>query len=249
MSDNYIHGMDWTFQHEGGLGALKNYRDYQYNLVGKHIGKRILEVGSGDRGFTAEIAKHHPEMEKFVSLEPSEGLYKQHLNTYRFPQKMQFYNEDLFNVKPETYGSFDTVVFIHVLEHIEDDRKALDHTASLLDSGGKVLIEVPALPFLFSVHDELLGHYRRYTKAMLKKAVDTEKYRIERLWYSDPIGVAGSFLFFKVLKKKLNTGEGADLVKQQGGIYDKYVIPFEKKVERYVTFPFGLSLNAVLVKK
>lgn len=79
--------------------------------------------------------------------------------------------------------------------------------------------------------------------------MDTDKYRVERLWYSDPIGVGGSFLFFKVLKKKLNTGEGADLVKQQGGIYDKYVIPFEKKIERYVTFPFGLSLNAVLVKK
>lgn len=52
-------------------------------------------------------------------------------------------------MKPETYGSFDNVVFIHVLEHIEDDRKAHDHTASLLDTGGKVLIEVPALPFFF----------------------------------------------------------------------------------------------------
>lgn len=136
-----------------------------------------------------------------------------------------------------------------MLEHIEDDLKALNHSAELLDTGGKVLIEVPALPFLFSEHDKMLGHYRRYTKSILKKAIDLNKYKIQRLWYSDPIGVAGSFLYFKILKKKLNTSEGADLVKNQGSIYDKYIIPFEKRIERHIIFPFGLSLNAVLVRK
>jgi hypothetical protein len=69
------------------------------------------------------------------------------------------------------------------------------------------------------------------------------------MWYNDPVGVAGSFIFFKLLKKKLNTNEGAALVKNQGGIYDKYVIPMEAKIERYITFPFGLSLTAILERK
>ena len=247
--DNYIHGMDWTFQHEKGLGSLTNYRSYQYNLVHSYMGKNILEVGSGDRGFTSEILKSGIKLDRLVSIEPSEGLYAQHQDNFRFPDNVQFDKEDLFNLKPDTYGMFDTVVFIHVLEHIEKHREALDHTATLIEKGGYVLIEVPALPFLFSGHDESLGHFRRYTKKMLREAINPELYETEKMWYNDPIGVAGSFLFFKVLKRKLNTSEGVSLVKNQGGVYDKYVIPFERKIEKYITFPFGLSLTAVLKRK
>ncbi len=247
--DKYIHGMDWTFMHENGLGALKNYRAYQYNLIAGQLGADVLEVGSGDRGFTAEILRNHKQLNRLVSIEPSEGLYWKHQGNFSFPAQVVFDNKDLFHVRPETYGMFDSAVFIHVLEHIENDRAALDHTASLVKSGGSVLIEVPALPFLFSDHDRLLGHYRRYTKKMLRSAINPELYTIKRLWYNDPIGVAGSFVFFKLLRKKLNTDEGAALVKNQGGVYDKYIIPLEGKLERFVTFPFGLSLTAILQRK
>jgi hypothetical protein len=247
--DNYIHGMDWTFMHENGLGSLKNYRAYQFNLIAGQFGADVLEVGSGDRGFTAEILKKHKQLNRLVSIEPSEGLYQQHQDNFKFPENVTFDNKDLFHVNPNTYGMFDSALFIHVLEHIENDRAALDHTSTLVKSGGSVLIEVPALPFLFSDHDRLLGHYRRYTKKMLRSAINPELYSIKRMWYNDPIGVAGSFIFFKLLKKKLNTNEGADLVKNQGGIYDKYIIPMEAKLEQFVTFPFGLSLTAILERK
>ncbi len=68
------------------------------------------------------------------------------------------------------------------------------------------------------------------------------------MWYQDPIGVLGSLYFFKLRKIKLKSEEGQNLVSSQGGIYDKYVIPFEKKIEKYITFPFGLSLTAILKK-
>ena len=235
--------------HENGLGSLKNYRAYQFNLIAGQFGADVLEVGSGDRGFTAEILKKHKQLNRLVSIEPSEGLYQQHQDNFKFPENVTFDNKDLFHVNPNTYGMFDSALFIHVLEHIENDRAALDHTSTLVKSGGSVLIEVPALPFLFSDHDRLLGHYRRYTKKMLRSAINPELYSIKRMWYNDPIGVAGSFIFFKLLKKKLNTNEGADLVKNQGGIYDKYIIPMEAKLEQFVTFPFGLSLTAILERK
>ena len=247
--DKYIHGMDWTFMHEKGLGSLKNYRAYQYNLISGHLGEDVLEVGSGDRGFTAEILRNHKQLKRLVSIEPSEGLFHTHHGNFKFPDSVKFDNKDLFHVDLETYGAFDSAVFIHVLEHIENDRDALNHTAKLVKSGGTVLVEVPALPFLFSDHDRMLGHYRRYTKSMLKAAINPELYSIKRMWYNDPVGVAGSFIFFKLLKKKLNTNEGAALVKNQGGIYDKYIIPMEAKIERYITFPFGLSLTAILERK
>jgi SAM-dependent methyltransferase len=152
-------------------------------------------------------------------------------------------------MKPDQFGRFDTVFFIHVLEHIEKDREALKHTFELLKPNGHVLIEVPALPWLFSVHDEMLGHYRRYNKKMLRSIVDTDKYEIKQIWYQDPIGVLGSFFFFKLRRIKLKSEKGRRLAKNQGSLYDKWVIPFEKCIERYITFPFGLSLTAILKKR
>ena len=120
---------------------------------------------------------------------------------------------------------------------------------NFIEPGGFVLIEVPALPGLFSVHDEVLGHYRRYNKRMIKSIVDIDKYEIVKLWYQDPIGVLGSLYFFKWKKIVMKTNQGFNLAKNQGGIYDKYVIPFEKHLEKIITFPFGLSLTAILRKR
>jgi len=135
---------------------------------------------------------------------------------------------------------------IHVLEHIQHDREALSHLGRMLRPGGKLLIEVPALPLLFSVHDEALGHFRRYNKKNLRMAIDENIFTIRKLYYQDPIGAMGSFVFFKLKKIKLKSESGIELVKKQGLFFDRFVIPFEAFIEKVVTFPFGLSLTAVL---
>jgi 2-polyprenyl-3-methyl-5-hydroxy-6-metoxy-1,4-benzoquinol methylase len=249
-SDRYIHGMDW-------LGAfdelqdfeLSNYRKYQFDLISKHIGKNILEVGSGDRSFTNQIVKNIDNIERIVSIEPSSVMMELYKEKYKLPDFVKFSIIDLFDMTPDSYGLFDTIILVHVLEHIEKDREALSHLHSLLAPKGKVLIEVPAMKFLFSIHDDMLGHYRRYNKGNFKAMVDTDLYKIHDLWFQDEIGVFGSFIFFKLRGVKLKSEEGVNLVIKQGGIYDKYIIPFEKFFERFIRFPFGLSLTGVLEKK
>ena len=102
---------------------------------------------------------------------------------------------------------------------------------------------------LFSVHDDMLGHFRRYNKRNFKSMIDSSKYAIKKLWYQDAIGMIGSFIFFKVKKVRLKSAEGVELVKNEGALYDRYVIPFEKFYERFITLPFGLSITGVLIKK
>ena len=247
-ADKYVHGMDWL---SGELEEfeLSNYRKYQYDLIAKYLGENILEVGSGDRSFTNQIVKHSARFDRIVSIEPSITLFETHENKYKFPDHVWFHMVDLFNLSKDTFGQFDTAIFVHVLEHIEKDREALNKVHELLLPSGIVLIEVPALPSLFSVHDEMLGHYRRYNKKILKDIVDTDKYTITDIWYQDILGVLGSLYFFKIRKTKLASTDGVQLVKNQGNIYDKYVIPFESFIEKFVRFPLGLSLTAVLQKK
>ena len=213
--DQYVNGMDWG---KGDLSAshLKNYRRYQYDLIGDYIGKNILEVGSGEKGFTRELVKNKRNIERLISIEPSTTLFELYKDDISFPKWVKFESIDLFNMNHEDYGTFDTVIFVHVLEHIEKDRDALNHTHKLLEQGGHVLIEVPAVPWLFSVHDEMLGHYRRYNKKMLSDAIDTSKYEILKMWYQDPIGILGSLYYFKLKKVKLKTNAGLSLPKTKG---------------------------------
>lgn len=244
--DKYINGMNWG-EDEVNLSTLANYRKYQYNLIKKHIKGKVLEVGSGDRGFTNQLIINNQELE-IISIEPSDTFFNKYSSITNYPKNITFLNEDIFNLSPDIIGKFDTIIFIHVLEHIENDSAAILKAKELLNKGGKILIEVPALPFLFSNHDKSLGHYRRYTKKLLSKAIQQSDLTLVKLWYQDPVGVLGSFIYFKLLNKTLDSSAGTDLVKNQGSIYDKYIIPFEEKLEKVITFPFGLSLTAILRK-
>jgi len=248
--DVYANDMDWGG--EGvSIGSLTNYRQYQYDLVGDHMGTNILEVGSGaSRSFTKLIIENNQNLERILSIEPSVILMEafDSKSEYKFPEMAEFRNCDVFDLDPKETGEFDTVIFIHVLEHIKEDRQALDHVHQFLEPGGKVLIEVPAIQALFSVHDEILGHHRRYSKKTLRKAINTDKYKIKRMWYNDFVGVLGSLYYFKIKKMKLKEKDGEKAFKSSGALYDKYLIPMQKTVEKVITPPIGLSLNVILEK-
>lgn len=245
--DNYVYGMDWTEKVKDY--GLNNYRKYQYDLIGKFVGNDILEVGSGEKGFTNEVVKNAKNIKRLVSIEPSETLFKLHKDKYRFPEYVSFQMKDFFDLVPKTVGFFDTILFIHVLEHIKEDKKAIDKAYELLKPGGVILIESPALPFLYSAHDKFLGHYRRYSKKYMLGLINKKRFKVADIWYQDFIGMLGSLLYFKFKKITLDSGSGVNLVKNQGKFYDSYIVPLQKFVEKYIRPPIGLSLTVVLQKK
>ena len=64
-------------------------------------------------------------------------------------------------------GPFDVLLYIDVLEHIEDDRAELNLAAAKLKSGGRLIVLAPAHQWLFTPFDRSVGHFRRYNKRML----------------------------------------------------------------------------------
>ncbi len=61
--------------------------------------------------------------------------------------------------------------------------------------------------------------------------------------------VFGSFLYFKLLKIKIKSDEGLKLAKNQGGVYDKYIIPFEKKNREIHYLSFWIESNSCFKTK
>jgi SAM-dependent methyltransferase len=77
---------------------------------------------------------------------------------------------DLNQPLPSVPTLFPAALLLDVLEHLDDDQGALRRIAPLMQTGGTIVVSVPALPELFSEFDEIQGHRRRYVPERLKEA-------------------------------------------------------------------------------
>lgn len=78
-------------------------------------------------------------------------------------------------------ASYDAIIASDVLEHIEDDRAALLEWRRVLRPGGRLFIFVPAHMFLWSQHDVVNHHFRRYDRGTLVERVEAAGFRVERV--------------------------------------------------------------------
>lgn len=116
---------------------------------------------------------------------------------------------DLTQPLPPARESFDAVLALDVIEHLDDDRAAVRRLAELVRPGGAVVISVPALPELYSEFDAVQGHRRRYLPETLRDAFASSGLGIERLlWW-------GSFLVPVLRRQRGRTrgraGEAAEI--------------------------------------
>ncbi|MGA2927874.1 MAG: class I SAM-dependent methyltransferase [Solirubrobacteraceae bacterium] len=77
--------------------------------------------------------------------------------------------------------TFDLITCLDVIEHTPDDRATLSELRRVCTPGGWLLVTVPAYEWLWSLHDEANHHYRRYTRATLRRAALAAGWRIERM--------------------------------------------------------------------
>lgn len=93
---------------------------------------------------------------------------------------------------PIKSDSLDLVSALDVIEHLKDDMVGLREINRVLKKGGTLLITVPAFSFLWSYHDEINHHYRRYSKRELIEKIEKSGFRIARETYF-------YFLFFPLI--------------------------------------------------
>ncbi|MFN3724949.1 MAG: class I SAM-dependent methyltransferase [Allosphingosinicella sp.] len=92
---------------------------------------------------------------------------------------------------PELEGvperSYDMVALLDVLEHVEEDRAALRSIARRLKPGGAILITVPAFQWMWSAHDVVNHHQRRYSKRTLNAAIADAGLKVDFVGYFNSI--------------------------------------------------------------
>lgn len=134
---------------------------------------------------------------------------------------------------------YDVILMMDVLEHIEDDSAALVRIKSHLKPGGKLLLSVPAYQLLWSDHDTMNMHYRRYNRTSLKRVIKEAKLKTEFItnWNSMflPI-IAVSRLISRRANKELRLNNN---------FFSKLVfltLTFENFLLKKTGLPFGLSI-------
>ncbi|MNR80341.1 Demethylrebeccamycin-D-glucose O-methyltransferase [compost metagenome] len=215
-------------------GALSRYNEWMFAQLSPALGEEILEVGAGIGNLSAFVADR-----RRVCLTDVNATYLNQLND-RFGQQtnVSVHAWDLGTPAPEALepGSFDTVICLNVLEHIQDDRAALRRMVDLLKPGGHLALLVPAHAFLYNGLDEELDHFRRYSKPGLRQLLEESGFHVYKLWYFNALGALGWFVNGTLLKKKL-------LPSGQMTLFDR-LVPF-LKLERMISLPFGISLIAL----
>jgi SAM-dependent methyltransferase len=147
-------------------------------------------------------------------------------------------------------GAYAVVTMLDVLEHLEDDVAALREVARILRPGGIVLITVPAFSFLWSRHDELAHHYRRYRRFELCRRLREAGLEPQFVSYFN------FFLFPAIALVRLATKalgirkEGSDFAATPvllNGVLGA-LFGAERFLLRFMPLPFGVSVLAVAKK-
>jgi SAM-dependent methyltransferase len=167
-----------------------NWKRYYARRLRPFIAGDVLEVGAGI-GATSRFLCGRPQR-SWTCLEPDAALtarLKAALDHEPLPVPWTVRQGRLADLPPA--ARFDTILYIDVLEHIEDDREELRQSAGRLRPGGRIIVLAPAHNWLFSRFDSAIGHYRRYSVAMLA-GITPPPLHLDAAFYLDSVGMLAS---------------------------------------------------------
>lgn len=223
-------------------------REIVLNLIERYIpaksGNAILDVGCG-AGMMIEYLKSFGHVR---GLDFSEEAVR--YGNLRMGNDTVIQLGNLSEDVPFENESYSLITLLDVIEHIDDELNALKTVCRLLRQEGLLVCTVPAYQFLWSGHDVLNHHKRRYTRKELKKIIIASGFEIEKISYFN------SFLApFVLLSRFISSSQKRMEPKSDFKIYPqglntllKKIFLTEKYLLPYISFPFGISLICVARK-
>lgn len=226
------------------MAFAANYSRWILEIFKPYMGKNIVEVGAGKGSFSRLIAELSPK--KLVLIEPSEDMYGElSYEIKKMPKGIQtvsfngFLSDSAQSIK--TSHRPDSVMYVNVLEHVEEDDKELQLVSTILPKKGRIFIFVPALQSLYSKYDKSIGHYRRYTKKELEQKCEKVGLKVIYSQYFDMPGIIPWWI-------RYTKGGSTHMSSKSIGKYDRYAIPLIKSLESKLKPPIGKNIILVAEK-
>jgi SAM-dependent methyltransferase len=200
--------------------------------------RRILDVGCGTGGMLPLLSRYGRVTG--VDAEPlaldycrKRGIEDVHL-------------QDGFQVAE----SYDVITLFDVLEHVEDEAGFLNVMMGWLKPGGRIILTVPAYEFLWSRHDDLNRHQRRYTRKRLVRALSAAGFTVGRTSYFNTL-LFPLAMIVRLLDNRKPIEAGRDeeeilkplKINRLNGVLTA-IFSMERHLLKIAALPFGVSLYA-----
>jgi SAM-dependent methyltransferase len=220
-----------------------NYHRWILEEFRPFLGKRIVEVGAGTGSFSKLLIESEPHSLSLVEPSKMYEYLTANIAQMKTDTTVKTYQSIFTGIADEIKQNQnpDSIIYVNVLEHIEDDEAELKAMYETLDDSGRVFIFVPAFQWLYGNFDKHVGHFRRYTKNELETKTKTAGFKILKSFYFDFAGVIPWWIKYRLLK---SDGLESGAIK----LYDKFVVPITKTFESFITPPFGKNLLLIAEK-
>jgi glycosyltransferase involved in cell wall biosynthesis len=183
------------------LSETRRFNRWMADTIRGYVGKHVIEIGAGIGNMSQHLASRRKsytasdyDLEHVARLRarfqgrPNVSLRLCDLTA----------SADFEAVREQA----DTVICLNVLEHIEDDAAGLRNIASALLPGGRAIVLVPQDQAIYGTLDRVLGHYRRYSEAELRKRMEEAGFDVERVLHFNRVTRPGWYWNGRILKRQ-----------------------------------------------
>ena len=227
----------WWFRARGKilLTHLKRIFKGQPNI-------RILNIGAAT-GRSSELLM---QLGDVTSLEFDKDCYEFSRDVIKIP----IFQGSILDIEFQD-NTFDLVCAFDVIEHVDDDKRAVSEMRRVCKQGGVMCVTVPAFMFLWSEHDVVNHHFRRYTSPILRGLFlgkdEPIFHTYFNFWLFFPIAVFRFLAKILPLKKKQTADETAsDFSVGKGNVLNRILFGIFKSenvfLKRFIKLPVGVSL-------
>jgi SAM-dependent methyltransferase len=216
----------------------RNFHRYYLDLFEPWLRGRVLEVGGGLGALTESLLER--DVGAITVCEPDVELAARLAE--RVGCRADVVVGGLRDVPPDR-GAFDAVLYVDVLEHIEDDQAELVAAVGRLSPGGALLVGGPAHDWLFSSFDTAIGHHRRYDRGRLRALIaGCPTLDLVRFAYFDCLGVLLSLGNRWIGDQRMPSP-------RQIQFWDRLVLPMSRRLDRLLAHRVGKSFVAVACRR
>ena len=213
-----------------------NWKAYWEAEVREYVIGDVLEVGAGIGANTRVL--FDGRQTSWTCLEPDEQLAEALTRNLRNANLPATPCTIVGQTKDLSPGSrFNTVLYVDVLEHIDDDQSEMDRAASLLKPGGTIVALGPAHQWLYSPFDRSIGHFRRYNTRRFRQLTPAGM-RVEKLHYLDSAGLLVSSANRFLLRSGAPT-------ERQMHIWDRFFVTASRRLDPLLGRRVGKSVLGV----
>lgn len=219
------------------------FNEWMYSTIKPYLKDNVLEIGSGIGNISQFVVRDFTNITLSDYNEGYISLLKQ-----RWPKQenlKDLISIDLqaanFQTKYSSLGNkFDCIFLLNVIEHLENDKYAVENCQFMLRKGGHLVVLAPSYQFLYCKFDQYLGHFRRYTVSSLRSVMSIPGNTIIHSQYFNSLGILGWFVSGKLLGQ-------SQIGKKEMSTFNK-LVPLARIADKLFLNAIGLS-SIVVAKK